>query len=272
MPVPRSFSDSRGGGHNLDLIGAAEEAGIRFVLGHMETTTAIMAATYADLTGLPTACVVTRGPGAASAVNGAAQALLDRQPLLLITDTVSASDSDRISHQRVDQCRLFAPVTKWSTRIGGPDADIIAADAILAASNPPAGPVHLDFDPAWSGPVVAPPATPAESPARDLASALERLAGSQRPVLVLGRGARAVVTEIRGIVEGTHVPVLMTYRAKGVVPDSWDNSAGLFTGATVESSVIESADLIVAIGLDVVELIPRQVDVHRAAGNGEFMA
>jgi acetolactate synthase-1/2/3 large subunit len=245
-----------GGGHNLDLIGAAEEAGIRFVLGHLETTTAIMAATYADLTGLPTACVVTRGPGAASAVNGAAQALLDRQPLLLITDTVSALDGDRISHQRLDQCSMFAPVTKWSTRIGGPEADLIAARAVLTASTAPAGPVHLDFDPGWSGRVAPPPPAPVESPAEHLVSALQRLAGSHRPVLVLGTGARGLATEIRSIVKGTHVPVLMTYRAKGVVPDSWENSAGLFTGATIESSVLESADLIVAIGLDVVELIP----------------
>ena len=41
-----------GGGPNLDVIGAAEAAGLRFVLAHGETAATIMAATSADLTGI----------------------------------------------------------------------------------------------------------------------------------------------------------------------------------------------------------------------------
>ena len=49
-----------GGGPNLDVIGAALDHGIRFVLAHGETAAAIMAATHGLLTGTPTAVVVTR--------------------------------------------------------------------------------------------------------------------------------------------------------------------------------------------------------------------
>ena len=52
-----------GGGPNLDVVGAAAAAGLRFVLTHTETAAAIMAATSADLTGTPGAVLVTRGPG-----------------------------------------------------------------------------------------------------------------------------------------------------------------------------------------------------------------
>src|SRR6185437_9956 len=38
-----------GGGPNLDVVGAAEAAGLRFVLAHGETAATIMAATSADL-------------------------------------------------------------------------------------------------------------------------------------------------------------------------------------------------------------------------------
>jgi PPOX class probable F420-dependent enzyme len=69
-----------GGGPNLDVVRAAEAAGLRFILAHGETTATIMAATSADLTGTPGAVVVTRGPGLASAVNGIAHAALDRLP------------------------------------------------------------------------------------------------------------------------------------------------------------------------------------------------
>src|ERR1700745_2043193 len=92
-----------GGGPNLDVVGAAEAAGLRFVLAHGETAATIMAATSADLTGVPGSVVVTRGPGLASAVNGIAHAALDRLPVLVIADTVAAADAGRVSHQRIHQ-------------------------------------------------------------------------------------------------------------------------------------------------------------------------
>src|SRR5215472_2027128 len=108
-----------GGGPNLDVVGAAEAAGLRFVLAHGETAATIMAATCADLTGAPGAVVVTRGPGLASAVNGIAHAALDRRPLLVIADTVPAGDRDRISHQRLDQNALGRAVAKAVVTVGG---------------------------------------------------------------------------------------------------------------------------------------------------------
>ncbi len=52
------------------------------------------------------------------------------------------------------------------------------------------------------------------------------------------------------------MPVLQTYKAAGVVADSSPNAAGLLTGATIEGPVLDAADVILAIGLDAVELIP----------------
>ena len=42
-----------GGGPNLEVVGAAEVAGLRFILAYSETAATIMAATSADLTGTP---------------------------------------------------------------------------------------------------------------------------------------------------------------------------------------------------------------------------
>jgi acetolactate synthase-1/2/3 large subunit len=50
-----------GGGPNLDVVGAAAAAGLRFILARGETAAVIMAATCADLTGAPGTVVVTRG-------------------------------------------------------------------------------------------------------------------------------------------------------------------------------------------------------------------
>ena len=139
-----------GGGSNLDVVGAAERAGLRFVLTHGETAAATMAGVAAELTGVPGACLVTRGPGVASAANGVAQALLDRQPIVVISDCVEEAERDRVSHQRLDQRALMATVTKASLRYGPADADVPARAVALAAAGRP-GPVHIDFDPTATG-------------------------------------------------------------------------------------------------------------------------
>jgi acetolactate synthase-1/2/3 large subunit len=245
-----------GGGNNLDLIGAAEAAGIRFVLAHAETPAAIMAGVHADLTGTPTGCVVTRGPGAASAVNGVANADLDRQPMVMITDVVSAADAERIAHQRIDQRALYAPVTKWSATTGTGDVAGTVAHALAATMTQPRGPVHLDFDPKGES-TPAPAADPRPEPSSaDLERLRELVTAAERPVVVLGVGARDLTDQVRALLVGSPAPVLMTYRAKGLVPDSSPSAAGLFTGATTEAPMLEAADLIVFVGVDTVELIP----------------
>src|SRR5271170_7793546 len=153
-----------GGGPNLDVVGAAALAGLRFVLARTETAAVIMAATYADLTGLPGAAVVTRGPGLASAVNGIAHAALDRLPVVVIADTVRRADAGRISHQRLDQAALGAVVAKAVVTIGRDRTADAAAAAVRLALMPPSGPVvALMDDSARSDPGGAP--DPGRAPA-----------------------------------------------------------------------------------------------------------
>ena len=135
-----------GGGPNLDVVGAAAAAGLRFVLTHTETAAAIMAATSADLTGAPGAVLVTRGPGLASAVNGIAHAALDRLPVVVIADTVRAAEAGRVSHQRLDQGALGGPVAKAVLTVGGDQAGLAAARLVRLALAAPPGPVIALMD------------------------------------------------------------------------------------------------------------------------------
>ena len=134
-----------GGGPNLDVVGAAATAGLRFILAHGETAAVIMAATYADLTGTPGAVVVTRGPGLASAVNGIAHAALDRLPVVVIADTVPA-DASRVSHQRIDQAGLGRSVAKAAVTVGRRHPAEAAARVVRMALAEPPGPVIANMD------------------------------------------------------------------------------------------------------------------------------
>jgi acetolactate synthase-1/2/3 large subunit len=250
-----------GGGSNLDLVGAAEAIGIQFVLVHGETAGAVMAGVAGELTAAPGLCVATRGPGAASAVNGVAQALLDRQPMILVTDTVAHADHRRVSHQRLPQQDLFGAVTKASVVLGG-DADA-PSRVVELALGPRPGPVHVDIDPgAPERPVPRVAPLPAAGDVGlDAARTLVRTA--RRPVVVAGVGAIAQPPAVRDEVFAAvtaigqrGVPVLTTYKARGVAPDRAAWSAGVVTGATIESPLLDQADLVIGVGFDPVELIP----------------
>ena len=261
-----------GGGPNLDVVGAAAAAGLRFVLTHTENAAAIMAATSADLTGAPGAVLVTRGPGLASAVNGIAHAALDRLPLVVIADTVRAGEAGRVSHQRLDQGALGRSVAKAALTVGGDrQAGQAAARLVGQALAAPPGPVvalmddsalassaHTADDPGPAPGAATPGQAPRTgiTPAADLAPLASALRMARRPVLLLGARAIAHTAAIRAAVVGRGIPALHTYRARGIVPDSAAEAAGLVTGGTMEWPLLAQADLIIGLGVDEAEMIP----------------
>src|ERR1022692_4984032 len=182
-----------GGGPNLDVIGAAADSELPFILAHGEAAATIMAATYADLTGAPGAVVVTRGPGLASAVNGIAHAALDRLPVVVISDTVPAWQRDRVSHQRLDQAALGRSGAKAAVTGGAANAEHAARHAVALAAAPPPGPVviNVDADGALPHDTELPPdddQRPALS-SDDLAPLTAALRTGRRPAVLLGPGA-----------------------------------------------------------------------------------
>ena len=80
---------------------------------------------------------------------------------------------------------------------------------------------------------------------------------SRKPLIVAGLGARAHAAAVRALSESHNIPVMVTYKAKGVVPDRDVRFAGVFTNGALEQEVIGEADVIVTVGLDRVELLPR---------------
>jgi acetolactate synthase-1/2/3 large subunit len=255
-----------GGGSNLDMIAAAEDAGIRFVLTHSEAAAGFMAATSGELTGRPGVCLATLGPGAANLVNPAAHAFLDRAPMLLITDRHPDAIDATMLHQRLDHRALFASVTKGQFTLDRRTVRAGIERAIALAMAPIPGPVHLDLPADEAAQVAADEAescaSPAESPngsqeATERARAM--LKDATRPIAVIGLGAAdpASARAAQAYLEACGIPFLTTYKGKGVLPDDHPLAAGIFTGGAIEREVVGQADRILTIGLDPVELIPR---------------
>ena len=266
----RAFFGVPGGGSNLDLIEAAQRIGVPFVLTATETAGAIAAIAQAEISLRPGACLTTLGPGVASVVNGVACARLDRAALVVLTDAHPAAGGDSFGHQRLDHYALLAPATKWSATIA-PDETAGVADlvdnAIACALAPPPGPVHLDV--------------PADVGALSIAGSSDRrnagdvkgapllvgswdaaesqIARARKPLLIVGLGARRPedAAAIRSLASRHALPAMVTYKAKGVVADGDSHFAGVFTNAAIEQPIVDEADLLIGVGLDPVELLPR---------------
>jgi acetolactate synthase I/II/III large subunit len=253
-----------GGGGNLDLIDAAGRAGLPFVLTATETGGALAAVGQSEVTGQPGACLTTLGPGAASVANGVACALLDRAPLFVFTDSHASAAGGRFEHQQFDHQALFRPITKWSGRLLPGCAATTIDSAFAAMHAPPPGPVHIDcpedFESASTSLSASAVRTERHADPADDHTAFESLvSGARRPIVIAGLGARRAgdAIAIRVLIDRLSIPALVTYKAKGVVPDDYPCFAGVFTNAQIERSIVESSDLIIGIGLDPVELLPR---------------
>jgi acetolactate synthase-1/2/3 large subunit len=263
-----------GGGSNLDVIAAARRHGLPFVLAHTETGGAIMAAAQAEVTGAIGVCLATLGPGVSSIVNGVAHAHLDRVPLIVLTDALDLAARARVEHQVLPHAALLGPIVRLAAELTGEGAAALVDEAIARALGAPPGPVHLECT---AGAVAArvtvaesadgerpsrrgAHATGEEEPPRVSPEVARLLENTRRPLLIAGLGAGdpATAAAAQALCERRVVPALVTYKAKGVVPDTHPSYAGLFTLGEIERPLVERADLIITAGLDPVELLPRE--------------
>jgi acetolactate synthase-1/2/3 large subunit len=262
-----------GGGSSLDIIAAAHDKSIEFVLTKTENGAVMMAGALAESSGVPGVALMTKGPGLTNSVNGVAYASLDRAPVVVITDGFTPKQLAYITHQVFDQAAVLTPVVKAMRRLESedPEAEI---DALLAlALTPPLGPVHIELTSENARRVIElskvashdhdssrhtqPLLTCAEELIDEVTmiALRERLLQARKPIVVLGLEARAHSEAIRSFVKTIGCAVLSTYKAKGVVPDHDLQVVGIFTGGALEKEAIAAADLMVLIGLDPVELI-----------------
>jgi acetolactate synthase-1/2/3 large subunit len=250
---------------SVELIEAARKQGIEYVLSNNEAAAAVMAATYGVLQQRPGVCSVGVGPGATNVINGVAHALLERAPMVMFTDRYPDELYRHLPRQRVDQEQLLRPVTKGSFPIADDSAARSVQRALQLAMEGRPGPVHLDLpddvmqheaaglpEPfplqQWHG------AVSAEHPAvQSLAATINAAA---RPIVIAGLGVNRGGCEARlqALTEQLQVPLLCTVSAKGTIADDHPWCGGTFMGSEASHGLIAESDLIVTIGLDVVEL------------------
>lgn len=255
------------GGEVLTIVDALQAAGIEFVLAKHENAAAFMAEAVWHRTGAPGVVVATVGPGALNGVNAVANAQQDRVPLIYITGAVDPEEAARYTHQVVDQTALFRPIVKATLTLHPGAAHAIADKAVAIALEGRPGPVHLDVPISSANAPVTDKAPPYRAPAAPMVPAgpvLEEarawLAAASRPIILAGvdamnEGAEAQLSQAA---DRLNIPVVTTYKAKGLVPEDWNaalGGAGLSPLADCTLvPLFQEADLVIAAGYDPIEM------------------
>jgi acetolactate synthase-1/2/3 large subunit len=271
------------GEENLHVIDAIASSSIRFITTRDERGAAFMADTYGALTGRAGVCLSTLGPGAINLLLGVANAQLDSHPLVAITAQAGLDRLYKESHQVVDLVSLFRPVTKWGDLVTLPgSAPELMRKAFKQAQTERPGatfvilPEDVAERPAEGEPLpVNVPRDP--SPSVDqVHRAAHVLAQAKHPVVLAGAGVardQAVASLLR-FSERLQVPVATTFLGKGVFPDDHPNALGTigFMVKDYANFGFDRADVVVAVGYDLVEFAPSRwnpardkqiVHVHR---------
>ncbi len=236
----------------------AEERGdLRFVGIRHEGAAAFAASAYGKLTGRPAACFAIAGPGSTNLLTGLYDAKLDGSPVLAISGQVPSKVLGRGAFQDVDLSAVFRDVALSTVTVhAGSDHAELAATAVKHAVDG-RGVAHLvlpdEVQDLPSDAAVARPegrrADRRVSPA-DLGPAVAWLRTARRPVIIVGQGARDATREVRELAERLGAPVLTTFRAKGLLPDTHPLGAGVLgrSGTPVASWLMNESDLLLVVG------------------------
>ena len=243
-----------------DLGRMMQEEGLRVLSFRHEQNAGNAAAIAGFLTKKPGICLTVSAPGFLNGLTALAHATTNCWPMILISGSSEREVVDLMQgdYEEMDQLAIAKPLCKAAYRIlHAQDIGIGVARAIRAAVSGRPGGVYLDIPGSLLGQVmdevqgrkslvkVIDPA-PAQIPAPDAVKrALDVIKGASKPLIVLGKGAAYAQCDdvVREFVEKSGIPYLPMSMAKGLLPDTHEQSAG-----PARSLVLKESDVVIMVG------------------------
>src|SRR5690348_12271415 len=243
-----------------DLTRRLQAAGMRVISFRHEQNAGYAASIAGFMTGKPGVCLTVSAPGFLNGLAALANATTNCFPMILVSGSSEREivDLQQGDYEEMDQLAIARPHAKAAYRVlHAEDIGVGVARAIRAALSGRPGGVYLDL-PAKLFPqtidaeagnkslieVVDP--APRQIPASDAVErALDLLRGAKKPLIILGKGAAyaRADADIRALVEKTGIPYLPMSMAKGLLPDTHEQSA-----AAARSYVLPAADVVMLVG------------------------
>ena len=243
-----------------DLTRKMQAEGLRVISFRHEQHAGNAAAAAGFLTGQPGICLTVSAPGFLNGLTALANATTNCFPMILISGSSEREivDLQQGDYEEMDQLAIAKPLCKAAYRVlHAEDIGIGIARAIRSAVSGRPGGVYLDFPAKLFSQAVDAAAgrrslvqvvdpAPRQLPAPDAVQrALDVLKGAKRPLIILGKGAAyaRADAEIRALIEKTGIPYLPMSMAKGLLPDTHEQSA-----AAARSYVLPEAYVVMLIG------------------------
>lgn len=225
---------------------AGKTEGITLISNHHEQASAMAAETYARITENLGVALVTTGPGGTNAVTGVAGAWLDSTPCLFISGQVKRADLigelgiRQNGVQEIDIVSIVKSITKYAVTVMEPETIRYHLEkAVYLAKSGRPGPVWIDVPLDVQAAMIdvdvlngfEPEVTLSldEKKLREkVADVIKLLNESERPILFLGNGVRlaGAAGKVEELVQKLNIPVLFTWPAMDILPDSHDLVVG----------------------------------------------
>ena len=256
------------GDPSVPFLEACRRENMQFVLGTREGTAGLMAEAYGQITDMPGVALSTLGPGSSNLVNAVANAWCDRVPMIAISGQIESKREPYFTHQVIDHNRVFSPISKYTTSVLPTTVATIMRKALRTAMADRPGPVHISTPgdvvgaEAVDDTIALPPLSAINhgiEVSGELGDPARVIAAARRPIILAGvsavRGkAGAAIT---AMAEALGCPVVVAPMAKGIIDETHPYYAGTLDMAcnAFVWDFLKSADLVVNIGFDAVELI-----------------
>ena len=236
---------------------------IRHILTRNEQNAGHAASGYARVTGKPSVCVATSGPGATNLITAMATAYVDSIPLVVITGQVSSDLLGRDVFQEVDITGAAEPFTKYSYLVkDAKDLPRVFKEAFYIASTGRKGPVLIDvpvdiqrqeiefsypkqvdirgYKPTYKGHIMQ---------VKRVAQAIKN---AKRPLLCIGGGVFAAGAQkaVRSFSEEFSIPVVSTLMGIGAMPTAHPLYFGMLgnNGKKYANQAVQESDLLIIMG------------------------
>ena len=243
-----------------DLTRRAQAAGMRVISFRHEQNAGNAAAIAGFMTQKPGICLTVSAPGFLNGLTALANATTTCFPMILVSGSSEREivDLQQGDYEEMDQLAIARPLAKAAFRVlNAEDIGVGIARAIRAAVSGRPGGVYLDLpgklfaqamdaEAAGKSLIKVVDPAPRQIPARDAVQrALELLKSAKRPLIILGKGAAYAQADadIRALIEKSGIPYLPMSMAKGLLPDTHEQSA-----AAARSYVLPAADVVMLIG------------------------
>jgi acetolactate synthase I/II/III large subunit len=253
------------GTHILPIWEALRESEIRTYGFRTELSAGFAAVGWAEVSGRPTALLLSTGPGALNSLTALMEAACAHVPVIAIASQIPSHLIGRgrgYLHELPDQRACFAPIVKWAATFTSAEAvsDSIA-EAWRRAAAPPSGPVYVEIPTdllsgaageseirELHGEALLPPLPPAAV----LAQAAGLLSTLPDPAILAGGGVlrSGGWQELVALAERLGAPVAATYMGKGAFPEDHPLAIGSSCDDRAFQELLSRAGVVLCVGTE----------------------